>query len=95
MEPSFAQYMITQAGLGGLAAFAIYMLTQAWKEKLELKDLARLLAEQYALINREDKLLLLATLDKSTAERVEIGAKIEAMLRKMEGIREQRPKSSS
>lgn len=95
MDNTLLQWIITQTGLAGLAAFAIFMLTQAWKEKLELKDLARLLAEQYALTNREDKLLLLATLDKNTIERVELNGKIDTLLRKIEGsTREQRKPSS-
>ena len=62
MDLQFLQYIITQ---GGVAAFAIYMLVRAYQHIEEIVTASKAEAERYALIHREDKLFLLATLNKT------------------------------
>lgn len=69
------QYIISQ---GGLAAFAIWMLVQSYKDKEVLIKGAKDDTERYALINREDKILLLAALDKGTENFAILNTKIDA-----------------
>lgn len=59
MEPTFIQWLIGQAGIGGLAGYAIFLLNEARKD-------ATSLISQYALSNREDKILLIKALDENT-----------------------------
>lgn len=59
MEPSFIQWLTGQVGIGGLAGYAIFLLNEARKD-------AQVLITQYALANREDKLLLIRALDENT-----------------------------
>ena len=58
MEPTFLQWIVSATGTTGLAAFAIWLLNEA------RKDLQGLIT-QFALANREDKLLLIKALDDS------------------------------
>lgn len=69
------QYIVSQ---GGLAAFAIWMLVQSYKDKETLIKANKDDAERYALINREDKILLLAALDKGTENFATLNAKIDS-----------------
>lgn len=69
------QYIVSQ---GGLAAFAIWMLVQSYKDKELLIKANKEDAERYALINREDKILLLAALDKGTENFAILNVKIDS-----------------
>lgn len=59
MDPAFIQWLTGQIGIGGLAGYAIFLLNEARKD-------ATILISQYAVANREDKLLLINALDANT-----------------------------
>ena len=94
MDLQFLQYIITQ---GGLAAFAIYMLVKAYQHIEEIVTASKAEAEHYALLNRDDKILLLATLDKTAGGYQVIITKLNSMLKelgdnskRLEGLRLER-----
>jgi hypothetical protein len=70
MDPTFLQFVATATGTTGLAAFAIWLLNQARKD-------LQALVTQYAADNREDKILLLKTLDDSSKAETILSAKID------------------
>lgn len=73
MEPSFLQFIATATGTTGLAAFAIWLLNQA------RKDMQGLIT-QFAEDNRQDKLMLLRTIDDSAKTNATLSAKIDSLL---------------
>ena len=94
MDLQFLQYIITQ---GGVAAFAIYMLVKAYQHIEEIVTAGKAEAERYALLNREDKILLLATLDKTAGGYSVIITKLDTMQddlgdnsKRLEGLRLER-----
>jgi hypothetical protein len=79
MESDFIAWITTQAGVSGLAAFAIWMLIQAYKDKQLLLQQAKLDAEQYALVNREDKQLVVKVLEEAIRGYTVLDTKIDAI----------------
>ena len=62
-----------------MAAFAIYMLVKAYQHIEEIVTAGKAEAERYALIHREDKILLLATLNKTAGGYKVIITKLDTM----------------
>jgi hypothetical protein len=73
MDPSFLQFIATATGTTGLAAFAIWLLNQA------RKDMQGLIS-QFAEDNRQDKILLLKTLDDSSTNSAILSTKIDNLI---------------
>lgn len=73
MEPTFIQWLIGQAGIAGLAGFALYMLDRAHKQ-------VQLLTAEYAATNREDKLLLLRTMDEASKMQATLLTKYDTLM---------------
>jgi uncharacterized protein YlxW (UPF0749 family) len=72
MDPTFLQFIATATGTTGLAAFAIWLLNQARKD-------LQALVTQYAADNREDKILLLRTLDDASKAQTILSSKIDSL----------------
>lgn len=62
MSPEFIQWMIGQAGIGGLAAFALFLLNKSWKDRLDEQKLATAREQQVTENSREDRRQLIAVL---------------------------------
>lgn len=73
MEPTFLQFIVSATGTTGLAAFAIWLLNQARQD-------IQALITQFALANREDKLLLIKVLDDSAKAQSITSTKVDALL---------------
>lgn len=94
MDLQFLQYIITQ---GGVAAFAIYMLVKSHQHIEEIVTASKAEAERYAILNRDDKILLLATLDKTAGGYQVIITKLDTAIdvlsdnsKRLEGLRLER-----
>lgn len=66
MDSTFMEWIVGQAGVSGLAAFAILLLNRAWQEAYKRE-------KESAEMHRADKLRMLEALDKvsSTMARLE------------------------
>lgn len=73
MEPTLFQWIVSATGTTGLAAFAIWLLNQARQDTQNL-------ITQFALANREDKLLLIKVLDDSAKAQSIMSTKVDALL---------------
>lgn len=60
MDANMIQWLVGQAGIGGLAAFALYTLNANHQTALRRE-------REYADANREDKTLLMKSLNENTA----------------------------
>jgi len=70
METTFFEWIVGQAGLAGIAGFALYMLNQVWKQRLAeqcaQREREREALERQAERERADKLLLIDALNRNT-----------------------------
>lgn len=67
------QWLVGQAGIGGLAAFALYTLNTNHQQALRRE-------QEYAASNREDKLQLLRVMAENTIAVTKLTAMIEQLL---------------
>jgi hypothetical protein len=74
MDSTFIQWLVGQAGIGGLAAMALYLLDKAHKDALRRE-------REYAEANREDKKQLLAMLSEIATTMSELKSAIEGVSR--------------
>lgn len=65
MSPEFVQWMIGQAGIGGLAAFALFLLNKSWKDRLDEQKAATAREQQVSESGREDRRQLIAVLTEN------------------------------
>ncbi len=74
MENDFLQWLVAQGGVGGLAAFALWMLNRVWTDALRRE-------QQRSAEQREDKNRLASVLEENTKALVRLESLIEHKLK--------------
>ena len=73
-DPSVLQWFVGQAGIGGLAGFALFMLGGAYQTALQRE-------REYAEANRDDKKLLISVLNENTAAITKMASAVDNLQR--------------
>lgn len=74
MQNDFLQWLVAQGGVGGLAAFALWMLNRVWTDALRRE-------QQRSAEQREDKIRLASVLEANTKALVRLESLIEHKLK--------------
>jgi len=71
VDATFIQFLTTQVGLGGLAAFALWINARAHQDALRRE-------QDYATANREDKKIMFDVMSENTKALASLQTTIEA-----------------